>query len=340
MDSSIIKKSIKKLTATAETSCMLIFIVMLILTALLQENFFETASITRNINAFAPLILLAMGQSIVIISGAIDLSAGSSLSLICCVLTYVMKADNPSTGFTAILAAFAVAVLIGLINGFGVGIMRIPPVILTFATSYLFLGLALFVRPTPGGQIVNWFKCFYNFGSIENAPSGLVAFGKVIPPALILIVIGCMLWFIISKTKTGRYFYAVGSNPEGAYSSGINTGIIQIKAYILNSVFIFFTALYFASQNASGDARLGDPMTLKVIAAAVVGGISMSGGRGSVYFAIVGALIMNLVSKIIFFAGIPTAFQTLVSGLIIIVAISSSTIYNMISQRKNLKENT
>lgn len=333
-----IKKSIGNVTSKPETSSLLIFLLMLALTAVLQENFFATASISRNINSFAPLILMAMGQSIVIISGALDLSAGTSLSLLCCILTFVMKTDNPASGAGALAAAFAVAVLIGVINGFGVGFMRIPPVILTFATSYLWLGLALFVTPTPGGQIVNWFKGFYDFGNVENVPAWLAAFGDVIPPALLLIIIGCILWFIISRTQTGRYFYAVGSNEEGAYATGINPAIIKMKAYILNSIFIFMTALFFAAQNGSGDARLGDSMTLKAIAAAVVGGVAMSGGRGSVYFGIIGALIMSLVSKIIFFADIPTAYQTFVSGLIIIAAISSSTIYGLINQRKNLKE--
>ncbi|HVI40033.1 MAG TPA: ABC transporter permease [Anaerovoracaceae bacterium] len=331
--------SIKKIVLKQEFSSMLILLVMFIITAILQDNFFEPASVSRNINAFAPLILLAMGQSVVIISGALDLSAGAALSLLTCVLTYVMKQNDPVTGGYAIVIAFAVAVLMGVINGIGIGYLRIPPVIITFATSYIWLGTSLFIRPTPGGESVAWFKIFYDAKSAEGVPAFLKIIGSVIQPALVLVLVGCLFWYIISKTKTGRYIYAVGSNNDSAYATGINTAKVQMMACIINSVFIFLAALFFVGQNQSGDARMGDPMTLKAIAAAVVGGIALTGGRGSVYLAIVGALILSFVNKIIFFANIPNAYQTLVSGLIIIIAIAGSMAYSLMNKKAMLKEN-
>lgn len=329
---------VKRVVLKQEFSSILMLIVMFVITAVLQDNFFERGSITRNINAFAPLILLAMGQSVVIISGALDLSAGAALSLLTCVLTYVMKQDQPVTGVYALVIAFAVALLIGVINGIGIGYLRIPPVIITFATSYIWLGAALFIRPTPGGESVNWFKIFYDAKNAEGVPGFINVIGAVIQPALMLVLVGCLIWYFISKTKTGRYIYAVGSNSDSAYATGIDTAKIQMKACIINSVFIFLAALFFVGQNQSGDARMGDPMTLKCIAAAVVGGIALTGGRGSVYLAIVGALILSFVNKIIFFANIPNAYQTLVSGLIIIIAIAGSMAYSHMNKKAMLKE--
>lgn len=329
---------LKKFVSKPEFSSLLILAVMLVITAILQKNFFETKSVVRNINAFTPLILLTMGQALVIISGGIDLSAGSALSLLTCVLTTVMKKGDPATGIYALLITFAVAVLIGVINGIGIGYLRIPPVIVTFATSYMWLGAALFLRPTPGGESVYWFKAFYDVGAIKDVAASVKSIGAVIPPALILVVIGCVLWFILSKTKTGRYIYAVGSNNDSAYASGINTAKVQMQACIINSVFIFLAALFFVGQNQSGDARMGDPLTLKAIAAAVVGGIALTGGRGSVYFALVGALILSFVNKVIFFANIPNAYQTLVGGVIVIVAIAGSLAYTLYNKRAMLKE--
>jgi ribose transport system permease protein len=329
---------VKRIVLKQEFSSMLMLIVMFVITAALQDNFFEQGSITRNINAFAPLILLAMGQSVVIISGALDLSAGAALSLLTCVLTFVMKQDQPITGVYALVIAFAVAVLIGVINGIGIGYLRIPPVIITFATSYIWLGAALFIRPTPGGESVNWFKIFYDAKNAEGVPGFVNVIGAVVQPALILVLVGCLIWYFISKTKTGRYIYAVGSNSDSAYATGIDTAKVQMKACIINSVFIFLAALFFVGQNQSGDARMGDPMTLKCIAAAVVGGIALTGGRGSVYLAIVGALILSFVNKIIFFANIPNAYQTLVSGLIIIIAIAGSMAYSHANKKAMLKE--
>ncbi|MDD3170157.1 MAG: ABC transporter permease, partial [Eubacteriales bacterium] len=203
---------------------------------------------------------------------------------------------------------------------------------------YIWLGAALFIRPTPGGESVAWFKVFYDVKAAEGVPGFIKAIGSVFQPALVLVLVGCLIWYVISRTRTGRYIYAVGSSNDSAYATGINTAKVQMMACIINSVFIFLAALFFVAQNQSGDARMGDPMTLKAIAAAVVGGIALTGGRGSVYLAIVGALILSFVNKIIFFADIPNAYQTLVSGLIIIVAIASSMAYSNINKNATRKE--
>jgi ribose transport system permease protein len=322
-----------RIIGKSEFSRLVILAAMFTLTAVLQRNFFETKAIVRNINAFMPLILMTMGQAVVIIAGGLDLSAGTALSLLTCVLTTVMKKSDPLTGVYALAAAFAVAMAIGVINGVGIGYLRIPPVIITFATSYLWLGTGLFLRPVPGGEAVDWFRAFYNAGLVEGVPAWLKAAGAVFPPALVLILIGCALWLIVARTRTGRYLYAVGGNNESAYVSGINTAAVQMRACLINSAFIFLTALFFVGQNQSGDARMGDPLTLRAIASAVVGGIALSGGRGSVFSALVGALIISFVNKIIFFANIPNAFQPLFGGLIVVVAIAGSQAYALSGKR-------
>lgn len=325
--------SLARLLAGADFSRLLILAAMFAASAVLQKNFFEAKAIVRNINAFMPLILMTMGQAVVIISGGLDLSAGTALSLLTCILTTVMKKNDPLTGYYALAAAFAAALLIGVVNGVGIGYLRIPPVIITFATSYLWLGAGLFLRPVPGGESVAWFRAFYNVGLVPGVPAWLKASGAVFPPALVLILVGCLLWWVLSRTRLGRYLYAVGGNNESAYVSGINTASVQMRACLINSVFIFLTALYFVGQNQSGDARMGDPLTLRAIAAAVVGGISLSGGRGSVYMALVGALIISFVNKIIFFANIPNAFQTLFGGLIVIVALAGSQAFALAGRK-------
>jgi ribose transport system permease protein len=327
-----------RLVARPEFSSLLILAVMVALTAVLQKNFFETKSIVRNINAFAPLILLTMGQAVVIIAGGLDLSCGTALSLLTCVLTSIMKKDVPASGVYALAIAFAVALFIGFINGVGIGYLRIPPVVVTYATSYVWLGAGLFLRPTPGGEAADWFKVFYNIGGVKGASASLKQLGALIPSALILVLLGCALWLLVSRTKIGRYIYAVGGNSDSAYASGINTAKVQMIACMINSVFILLAALFFVGQVQSGDARMGDPLTLRAIAAAVVGGIALTGGRGSVYIALVGALTLSFVNKIIFFANIPYAFQTLVGGAIVIIAIASSQAYSLSSRRAQLRE--
>ena len=324
---------LRRFVSKPEFSTFLIVVAMFAITAGLQKNFFEIKSIVRNINAFTPLILMTMGQAVVVLSGGIDLSVGTALSLLTCVHTTVMRKGDPVTGAYALAVTLAVALMMGLINGIGIGYLRIPPVIVTYATSYIWLGAALFLRPTPGGETVEWYKVFYNVGAIKGISPALKAVTNVISPALILVLMGCLLWAVIARTRTARYIYAVGSNNDSAYESGIDTARTQTAACMINSVFIFLTSLFFVGQNQTGDARMGDPFTLRSIAAAVVGGIALSGGRGSVYFALVGALILSFVNKIIFFANISSAYQTLVGGMIVIVAIAASQAYTLYNRK-------
>ena len=314
-----------------------ITLVMLVITASLQPGFFSGATIGSNINTFAPLILLTMGQAIVIIAGGLDLSIGYAVSMMVVIMTNIMQKDNPSTAIIAILVAFAAAILVGLINGFAVGYLRLPALIVTYATSYIWLGVGLFIAPSPAGQCVSWVRVFYTFSAIENLPPFLASLGKVLPPAFWLIVIACIIWACIRKSRTGRHIYAVGSNADSAYFSGISTSKVQMKAYIICAVFTFLCALFYAAQNQSGDARMGNPMTLKSVAAAVIGGIALSGGKGSVYLAIAGAVTYSLVNKIIFFANISSMYQTLVAGVVVLVAVSLTLIYQFIEKRAKLK---
>ena len=323
----------KTLAGKPEFSTILMLVIMVVVTACLQDNFFSQRTILSYINSFTPLILMAMGQAVVIIAGGLDMSCGTSMALILCVMTKLMDPEQPSTAVSALAIGLLVAIAMGLINGFAVGYLRLPAVIATFATSYVWLGIALFVMPTPGGKQVAWFKAFYDMKQVP----GLEAIGSVIPTALLWILLACVVWYIISRTRTGRYIYAVGSDADNAYASGINTAKIQTIAYVINAVFLYFAATYYAGQNGAGSAHFGDTLTLQAIAAAVVGGVAMSGGRGNVYLAIAGALIMSFVSKIIFFADIPNAYQTLVSGLIIIAAIGISAAYAGSQKKAALK---
>lgn len=327
------KKLIKRLASRAETSTVLILAVMIAIIACLQNNFFTVRTMLSYVNSFTPLILLAMGQAVVIIAGGLDMSCGTTMALLLCIMTRIMDPERPVTGLYALMAGLAAAAVIGAVNGFAVGYLRLPAVIATYATSYIWLGIALFVTPTPGGKVVDWFRGFYD---LKNIPS-LAGIGRFVPSALLWVLLACAIWWVVRRTKTGRYIYAVGSHNDNAYDSGINTAKIQTAAYLLNALFCFFVAVYYAGQNGAGNANLGDSLTLQAVASAVVGGVAMSGGKGSVFMAIAGALIMSLVGRIIYFANIPNAYQTFVSGIIIIAAIATSSVYSFQQRRAQLK---
>lgn len=329
MKSSNTGKTLKNFFNNPSTPPFLILIAVVVVLLFAQDNFLRWSTIYGYINSFAPLILLTMGQAVVIVSGGLDMSSGASLAVMVCALTKIMHTDQPITGVYAMVVVFLMAIGIGLVNGISVGYFRLPAVIATYATSFLWQGMAQFITPSPGGQAVDWFRGFYNFSYVK----GLEGMGDIVPPALLLIIVGCIIWSVIKRCKLGRYIYAVGSNYEAAFHSGINSTMIQVKAYIINALMIYLAALFYAAQNAAGNSSMGDTLTLQTIAAAIVGGIAMAGGRGNIHIAIVGALIMSFIGRVIYYLNVPSSYQTLVSGIIVIVAIAAGEIV-AISQRK------
>ena len=317
---------------------LLIFAALLIVTSIVQSNFWQPSVLKNTIISWTPLILMTMGQAIVLIAGGLDMSAGASFSFMICLMASIMKTDDPASGVVAILVCAVFMVIIGVLNGIAVGVFKLPPIIATFATSYIWLGAALLLMPSPGGQCANWVRLFYNFESWNGAPEFLKAFGSVIPTGVLLIAAAIVIWFFVSRSKTGRYIYAVGSNRNISFHSGINTAKIQIIAYVLNSLFIMMAALFLVGENQSGSARIGDPYTLQSIASAAVGGVALTGGTGNVYIAIAGTAIINLVSKIIFYSGISTDYQTILSGVILLAAISVSSIVAAVKNARAKRE--
>ncbi len=320
------RAGVPKLFRSTEFVTIVILAAMVTVCAILQGNFFKASSLQNMIISWTPLILLTMGQAIVLLSGGLDMSSGNAMSLMVCAMAAVMNTDKPGTGVLAIVVCALIAVGIGLANGIAVGFFRLPPLIATFATSYVWLGIALFIMPTPGGQCVNWMRAFYKFSSVKNIPAPLEAFGNTIPTGVLLIGGAIVIWFIISKTKMGRYMYAVGSNRNIAFETGIKTVRVQITAYLVNALFIMLAALFLVAENQSGSSRIGDPLTLQCIAAAIVGGILMTGGKGNVYVAIAGACIISLVTRLIYNIGLSSEWQTFISGLVLLLAVASSAI--------------
>jgi ribose transport system permease protein len=311
-------------------------IAMIAVVAVLQGNFFAPSSLRNSLLSYTPLILLGMGQAIVLLAGGLDLSAGSAMALILCVMAKVMESQETITGVYALLLGAGVAAVTGLVNGISVGYLRLPPIVATFATSYMWLGIGLFVMPSPGGSAANWIRAFYDISLVEGAPPWLLDFGKAVPTAIFLIAGGCVMWYCVLRARTGRYIYAVGSDRLIAFYSGINTSRTIMKAYMMNAFFVLLCALYFMGQNQSASARLGDPMTLQCIAAAVIGGVAITGGKGNAFLAIAGAIILTMVNKIIYLMNVPTAYQVLVSGVVIIAAIAGPSIIAMKRDRTRL----
>jgi ribose transport system permease protein len=308
-----IKEIIKVIYKNPSLPSLLMLLLLIIVNTILQPNFFTYRSFKSNFLTFTPLVLVSIAQAIVILVGAVDLSIGSTISLITVVMASIMG-DTPGSILVALMCAFGVALLTGLFNGFIISYLAVPPLIMTYATWIIWFGIALLIMPTPGGYITKAFYKAYRADILH-----------ILPAPFLLLIIALLVCFFISKLRIYKYIYAVGGNDQAAYASGINVLFTKLKAFLLSEFFVALSAICVVAQTATGDARSGLGYILNSVAAAIIGGISFSGGKGNVAGAAMGGLILGLLINIIF-DNITSFYQEFMKGVIIIVSLAIGVI--------------
>ncbi len=261
-------------------------------------------------NQATALALLAVGQTIVVLSKGIDLSIGPIMALANCVASHLVNGSplEVSVGIVAVIGTGAVC---GLLNGLVVVIGRMQAIIATLATGAIFSGLALIVRPIPGGAISEGLADFFT-GDI----------GGLLPMSLLLMLAAIALWHPIRKTTLGRTIVAVGSSEPAAYASGLGVTRAKIAAYVLAGMFAALSGLFFGFQTLSGDPSIGLSYTLNSIAAVVIGGTALTGGIGSIAGSVAGAMVLRTIGNLLFFNDIEPLAQPLFEGLVLLIAVS------------------
>ncbi|MEA4894923.1 MAG: ABC transporter permease [Oscillospiraceae bacterium] len=298
-----------------EFSIFLILVVMMVISAIISPTFRSANNIANVFNQNAMYGLMAIGMSFVLIGGGMDLSVGSTSALAGMVAAIMMRDHGFVQG---VIAAVSVGVLVGLLNGLLVIYLKLPSFIVTLGTMYIARGVCLILT---------------NAHPVSGFPSWVVTLGigKVygIPvAAAIWVVLALIMQWVISHTKLGQYVYALGGNEKAAWLSGINTNKIRILTYIINGFFASLAGLIivYRLMIATGDANEGYEMI--AIAACVIGGISMSGGRGSIVGSIFGALIYGLIVNMLQLLGVSGFWQKAVLGAIIIIVASIDSLSN------------
>lgn len=293
-------------------SLYIFFLVLILLNLWLDPELFTFARISALSIQFTPLILVAMAQTVIMLTGGIDLSIGAVLSLLVCISAVTMH-DSMFGIFTSIVITLACGLIIGILTGVGVTFGRLPAIIVTLATSYLWHGVALYVLPVPGGHIASSFTSW-------------ITSVAIIPPGVILVFFSIFAWKLFKNTRFGISIYATGDNPQAAYVNGINTNRARILAYGVAGIFTAIAAVVLSGQIGSGDPNIGTPYTLNAVAASVLGGISFFGGQGQMKGTVIGAIIVGSLMNILFFAGISPFYQYILQGFILIVAIGLKAI--------------
>ena len=270
------------------------------------ENFFN---ITRN---FAFIGIMALGQTVVIITAGIDLSVGSVMGLVGIVTGMTLAAGYPM--WAGISAGLLVALLVGWINGALIAYLRLSPFVVTLGMLSIARSLALVVSNN---------KMFYEFGPDEDAflaLGGGQTFG-IANPVLILIALTAIFGFVLNYTVWGRHVYAIGGNEQAARLTGVPVDRIKISVYMISSLMAVIAAILMVGWLGSVTNALGLTYELRVIASTVIGGANLMGGEGTAFGAFIGAALIEVIRNGLLLAGVDPYWQGAFVGLFIILAV-------------------
>lgn len=270
------------------------------------------------------LLLVATGQTIVILLGGIDLSVGGIVSL-ATALAATRFGDGGPRMVAWALGIVALGAFAGAANGALIARLRLQPFIVTLATWSIWSGVALWVLPTEGGQIPASF-----IGWVETTKLGV---GSTVWLLVGLIVF--WLWF--KRTRLGVSIRATGSSESSAFLSGVPTGTVTMAAYALSGLFAALAGLFLITQTASGSPTVGNDFILNSVAAVVIGGTSLFGGRGGLGGTIAGAFIVTIIASVIFALNISSFWTPIVTGLLLIFAVLANSVTELYARRQAVR---
>ncbi|MEM0908266.1 MAG: ABC transporter permease [Pseudomonadota bacterium] len=266
--------------------------------------------------ATAQILLLALGLTLVVVAGHIDLSIGFTTGLAAVAMALVIRAIDPAVGglaalFIGMLAGIFAAILVGLVNGWLVASLNVPSFIGTLGTYGVARGMALIVAGGATVSIRSEEARFLGNGDI---------YGMEMPILIaIVLVIGCH--YLLAHTKFGVHTYAIGANRASAERAGINVKRHLVILFVLSAVTAGIGGLIYTGRFSAGAANAGEPILLYAVAAVFIGGASLTGGQGTVIGTVIGAIIIAVIQFGLVFSGLPPYWQFVAVGLVIIVAV-------------------
>ena len=304
----------KKIIESHEMSSFLFLAALIFIVGCVNPDFWQPTSILNCFNDSVVFTLLAVGSAFVILTGEIDVSVGATLL------------RDGTNWMAAILAALAIGAVIGFVNGLGVSVLQIPSLIFTLGVNGVVRGL-IYVY-TKGAWVEN-LPAEYTRMSNALIAGQLTAFYAV----TILVVIAGHL--ILTQTKKGKYFIAVGDNAAGATLVGIPASQTKIMAYILSGIFAAAAGMIYTSRIGFITPTAGNSYEMKAIAACVLGGIALTGGQGSLIGASIGAIIMSSISRILVFLGFSSDYDNTITGILLITIV----VINTVTQNRAILKN-
>lgn len=318
-------------------SALLLLVAIYFVYNMLHPRGFSSAVFVQNANETAAIAFVAMAQTIPVLMGGLDLSVGAVMTLTNCIASVLVN-GSPAEIVFGMIATLLSGTAFGLANGLIVVYGRIQPIIATLATGAVAIGLALLVRPKPGGDVdgdLGWAltNSVWDFADTYSLADGgdawwLRPFADIPVPLILVLLVTALVWLPFRRTVTGRTVYAVGSAEGAAFMSGLPIARAKIAAFTLGGFFAACGGLYLAIQTSSGNADLqqAGAYTLNSIAAVVLGGTSLLGGVGGAVASLVGAAILRVISFYFRILDIDPLLQPLIEGLVLLIAVSFGAI--------------
>jgi ribose/xylose/arabinose/galactoside ABC-type transport system permease subunit len=264
----------------------MLIVVIIALNIVMQGGaFFRASTMQTLFSTAAPLVVLTMAQCVVMISGNIDISTGITMSLVN-VFAVMMPVRIP--GFpvwAAYIAGYSLAVLVGFTNGILIGCFRIPPMLATYAMSFIVRGINLLISDRPQGKVAKELWGIYK-GNV---------FG--IPNTAFIIIVLILVWFFIKKLPSFKELYALGGDEKATYLTGISTVRTTIRAYVISGMYVGLAGIFWTLMLGSSNPINGEVKTLQSVAAALIGGTLISGGWGTMVCGVLGAFFMTFVNN-------------------------------------------
>ena len=265
----------------------------------------------------APLAIAAFGETLVILIGGFDLSAGAVLSLVNVVLAASMSPTNPDAPIVLwTLAGVGVGAAVGAFNGLFIAFLRLQPIVVTLSTMFIVQGVTLLVMEKPGGFVAPSLGTFFMGDAIPNK----------LPMPIVLLLALVVFWLWLKNTRFGTAIYAIGSDADAAAATGVRVMLVRFGVYVLAGGFYGLAGVFISAQTGSGDPLVGNPLLLSIFAAVVVGGTRLGGGRGGPIGSIVGAYILMIVVNILLVLNVSAYYSSIAEGLILLLAVLASSI--------------
>ena len=296
-----------------EAGISLFIVVLVIAVTLRTPRFLSIDNFQDILLNISILAIVALGQTLVILTHGIDLSVSSTIGLVAMMVAFVVKQNPAMPVVLAVVLGMALGAVLGMINGVIVAYGKVPPIITTLGTLSIYRGLVFYYSQ---GTWINSFELPASFKLLsKGTPLGLPNM------VIIAIVVAIIVFYFLNYTRTGRNIFAVGSNPEAATLAGIRKDRIIFLVYVLSGLAAGLAAVLWASRFESAQTNTALGFELQTVAASVVGGVSISGGVGTVPGVILGALLLGIIQNALTIIRISPFWQLAVQGLLILIAI-------------------